>query len=114
MNFFSLFLDEEMLNDIVRCVNNYIEEKGPRHARETQTTSKTSICELRAVICILIQAGAKHDNHRTTQEMFSHQHGASLYRASMNEQRLNYLLRCLTFDDVRTRQEREPANKFTL
>lgn len=114
MDFFNLFLDEEMLNEIVRCVNIYIEEKGPRHARETQTTSKTSICEMRALIGILIQAGAKHDNHRTTQEMFSHQHGAPLYRATMNEQRFNYLLRCLAFDDVRTRKEREPANRFAL
>lgn len=72
---------------------------------------------MRALIGVLIQAGAKQDNHRTLEEMFSNQHGAPLYRAAMSERRFNFLLRCIRFDDTSDPVEREArrkADKFTL
>lgn len=77
-DFFNLFIGEEMLQEIVRFTNIMIEKANPRYAKDTQITNKTSVEEMRALIGVLIQSGAKQDGHHTTEEMVSCQHEAPL------------------------------------
>lgn len=117
LDFFELFFDEDMLNEIVHYTKISIEQNKKGFAKDEQTVRQTSITEMRALIGVLIQAGAKQDNKRTVQEMFSNQHGAPLYRAAMSERRFSFLLRCIRFDDTSDKEEREArkrADKFTL
>ena len=117
LDFFDLFFDDDMLNEIVHYTNIMIEKEKRGFAKDDQSVSKTSVTEIRAFIGVLIQAGAKQDNHRTVEEMFSNQHGAPLYRAVLSARRFNFLLRCLRFDDTTDpveRDARKRADKFTL
>lgn len=116
-DFFYLFIDEDMIQEIVRCTNIMIGKLSPKYAKDSTVTCKTSVDELKALIGVLIQSGAKQDCHHTLEEMFSPQHGAPLYRATMSEKRFSFLLRCLRFDDtsdVREREQRKASDKFTL
>ncbi|XP_066969991.1 piggyBac transposable element-derived protein 4-like [Macrobrachium rosenbergii] len=44
--------------------------------------------------------------------MFSSKCGPALYRAAMSERRFCFLLRCLRFDDLATREQRKENDKF--
>lgn len=72
---------------------------------------------MKALFGLLIQSGAKHDNHHTAEDMFSPQHGATLYSVIMSEKRFHFFIRCLRFDDTsdpEERKRRKDSNKFTL
>ena len=83
-----------------------------KSAKEKSSINSTSLIEMKALLGILIQAGANHDGHLSVEEMFSPQYGASLYRSTMSAFRFNFLLRCIRFDDINTRAEREKNDKF--
>lgn len=117
LDFFDLFFDDDVLHEIIHYTNIMIEKEKRGFAKDDQSVSKTSVTEMRALIGVLIQAGAKQDNHRTVEEMFSYQHGAPLYRAVLSERRFNFSLRCVRFDDTTDpveREARKKADKFTL
>lgn len=44
--------------------------------------------------------------------MFSPQYGAAIYKSTMNGFRFNFMLRCLRFDDLYARAERNETDKF--
>lgn len=111
-DFISLLLDDVMLTEIVRCTNIQIERKRTAYAKETATVDPTSVIEIKALIGLLLHAGANNDNHLTVEEMFSPQHGASMYRSTMCAFRFNFLLRCIQFDDLKTLEERQKTDKL--
>ncbi|XP_066970870.1 uncharacterized protein [Macrobrachium rosenbergii] len=110
----SLFIDADMLADIVRFTNQRIDILATAFKAVPQRASVGHTCaeEIQALIGILVQSGAKRDNKITSQEMWSPQHGCPLYRAAMNEKRFCFLVRALRFDDETTREERNKEDKM--
>lgn len=78
VDFLCLLMDDDMLNEIVRCTNIQIARKAPAYGRGTPNIDQTSIIELKALLGLLIHAGANQDNHLTVEEMFSPRHGAPI------------------------------------
>lgn len=111
-DFISLLLDDVMLTEIVRCTNIQIQRKRTAYAKERAVLDPTSLIEIKALIGLLLHTGANNDNHMTVEEMFSPRHGPSIYRSTMTAFRFNFLLRCIRFDDLNTREERQKTDKF--
>ncbi|XP_066982812.1 piggyBac transposable element-derived protein 4-like [Macrobrachium rosenbergii] len=68
--------------------------------------------ELKALLGMLIMAGARKDNHLTTEEMFSPALGCPFYRSAMSERCFAFLMRSLRFDDAATRTDSLKTDKF--
>ena len=109
-----LFLDEQMLSDIVTHTNVFIKEIRDKVQKPTNTYSDMTLMELDALLGVLITAGARKDNHLPAEEMFSNEFGCSLYRCAMSESRFSFLMRCLKFDEETTREERKKLDRFSL
>uniref|UniRef100_A0A0P4WGN8 PiggyBac transposable element-derived protein domain-containing protein n=1 Tax=Scylla olivacea TaxID=85551 RepID=A0A0P4WGN8_SCYOL len=94
--FFSLFVDDDMVRDMVTYTNQRIDVRAPKYANDNiQSVSHTCPEEIMALMGILIQPGAKHDNKLIT-EMFDPQHGAPLYRAGACEKKIQIPLGILS------------------
>ncbi|XP_066962208.1 piggyBac transposable element-derived protein 4-like [Macrobrachium rosenbergii] len=109
---FSLFLNDEIVNIIVKCTNQKIDVLAPRYSRQTATYAHTEPKEIRALLGILVISGEKNDGHIPTEEMWSLDVGCSLYRVAMSEARFKFLIRCLRFDDLETQEARKKDDKF--
>lgn len=109
---FSLFLNDEIVNIIVKWTNQKIDILSPRYSRQTATYAHTEPKEIRALLGILVISGEKNDGHIPTEEMWSLDVGCSLYRVAMSEARFKFLIRCLRFDDAETREARKKDDKF--
>ncbi|XP_066973191.1 piggyBac transposable element-derived protein 4-like [Macrobrachium rosenbergii] len=109
---FSLFLNDEIVNIIVKCTNQKIDVLAPRYSRQTATYAHTEPKEIRALLGILVISGEKNDGHIPTEEMWSLDVGCSLYRVAMSEARFKFLIRCLRFVDLETREARKKDDKF--
>ncbi|XP_068205159.1 piggyBac transposable element-derived protein 4-like [Palaemon carinicauda] len=101
-----------MVADIARYTNMRIDMLAQKYKTKSATVAHTCPEEIKALMGILIQSGAKQDNRITVAEMWSKQHGSPLYRSAMNEKRFNFLLRSLRFDDHTTRNERMKTDKL--
>ena len=108
----ALFLDDQMLSNIVTHTNTFIKDMRDRMKKPTNTYSDMTLMELDALLGVLITAGAKKDNHVSAEEMFSQEFGCSVYRCAMSESRFSFLMRCLRFDDRATRAERRKQDRF--
>nr|BDT63058.1 MAG: piggyBac transposable element-like protein [Trachysalambria curvirostris nimavirus] len=111
-DFFLHFFDNEMIGQIALHTNETIDEIKPKYKVQNAHTDHVTLLELRAVIGLLLFTGAKKDNHVGTHELWSLAYGSSLYRCVMSEQRFLFILRCLRFDDKRTREERKKKDNF--
>ncbi|XP_066937150.1 uncharacterized protein [Macrobrachium rosenbergii] len=111
---FSLFLSDPMLGEVCMHTCDKIQDLRIKFKKQENPTFKdVSLMELKALLGILIMAGARKDNHLNTDEMFSVQLGCPFYRSIMSERRFNFLIRALRFDDSATREERRKKDIFT-
>lgn len=110
---FFKFLPEVLLAEIVVHTNDKIVALRSKYKRQSDPTFKDlSLMELCAFLSIIIMAGARKDNHLTTEEMFSRSQGCPFYRSVMSEGRFCFILRALRFDSMATRADRVKEDKF--
>lgn len=109
---FKLFVTDALVDMIVQFTNQKIEVVARQYQRQTATVQPTNAAEIRALIGILVFSGYRKDNHLNTKELWCKVAGATFYKAAMSEARFNFLLFCLRFDDVTTREERRTTDKF--
>ncbi|KAG7177743.1 PiggyBac transposable element-derived protein 4-like 6 [Homarus americanus] len=107
-----LFLDLDMINEIVIHTNSAISAISEKVSTKNATVEETSVDEIKALIGILIFSGCRRDNHLSTAEMWNTQVGSPLYQAAMSERRFSFLLECLCFDEAATRRERSKTDKL--
>lgn len=110
--YFEQLFDDAMIDEIVQHTNAMVQVLAQKFAQQKATVNRTTVNEIKALIGCLIYSGAKQDNHVTAAEMFSTQHGPAIYRAAMSERRFTFLLRCLSFDDKNTREERKETDRL--
>ena len=109
---FSLLFEDQIIAQIVECTNMKIDINAAKHPRRTATYNKTEPEEVCALLGILIFSGCQRDNHLSTTEMWDMNNGPAIYRVAMSQGRFEFLINCLRFDDLYTRQQRQKDDKF--
>jgi len=108
----AIFFTEEMLEDIVRYTNQYINTVRNNFKRE-RDTGDTDLCEIKGFIGLLYFAGTLHTNRLTPDNLWGTDgDGAEIFRQAMSLQRFRFLYRCLRFDDRTTRDERKQIDNI--
>lgn len=104
---FNLFITQDIKNIIV-CWTN---EKG---TDVYEDWIKVNTDELDAFISILIVMGIVHDNKTRLCDLWSKDSlfHISFYKEVMTRKRFKQILRCMRFDDSRTRDERKKSDKL--
>lgn len=105
---FSLFITDQMIDDIVTNTNIYIQKKKieieysrPRDCKETTKT------EIKALLGAQFFIGIKKGSHTNCLELWDQDTGMILLRALFSYKRFLFLLRALRFDNVHTREDRK-------
>lgn len=109
---FHLFVEEEMIDDIVQYTNVEINIKNNKYNSSKYTTTQTSAHEIKALLGLLIQSAGLKSNHLPTRTLFDTKRSAKTYKACMSAERFDFLLRCMRFDDRNTRQDRRESDKL--
>jgi len=107
----NLFTDD-ILETIVKYTNQYIDQIKLKYARERDIVH-TDIIELRAFIGLLFLAGALRSNRQSLEELWGKDgDGVEKFGLVMSIKRFKTLIRCLRFDDRRTRAERKTIDRL--
>nr|XP_022907230.1 piggyBac transposable element-derived protein 4-like [Onthophagus taurus] len=111
---FQAIITPNIINDIVRYTNKYIESKRNTisYSRE-RDCQNTTICEILALFGTLFLIGTKKGSHVNVMDLWnSDGTGIQILRAVMGSKRFLFLLRSLRFDDKSTRNERKKTDKL--
>jgi len=114
---FNLFVTDDILNIVVRETNryaiNYCEtaNKRPDPPSQPMTWIHVDICEMKAVIGLLIQAGLDKSSHVHTDALWA-PNARPFFKSVMSSRRFQNILRFLRFDDFRTREQRKQTDKL--
>jgi len=117
---FSRIISPDMIDDIVKFTNIYIEKKKQQgQGEETDNSVRenryrpTTKGEILAVIGALFLIGVKRGNRADMSEYFAtNGTGLTILRANFSKERFKCLLSWIRFDDVRTRLQRAETDKL--
>lgn len=112
MDIWLCLFDEEMLNIIVDCTNIKIESVSQNFTRE-RDARPTTFSEIKALIGLLYLAGVRKANHMNLADLWrTDGNGVEAFHLGMNRNRFQFLMRCVRFDDIHTRQDRIQIDKL--
>ena len=115
---FSLFVSDEILNIIVQNTNKHIENTMSKLPQEILCNSKysylktTDYLEIRALIGLFCYRGIYNLSGHTVKILFPETMGLPLFSAVMSENRFEFLVSNLCFDDSTTRKQRWSRDRF--
>ena len=108
----SCLINDDILNIIVQCTNEYIENIKTTFKRE-RDTRPIDIIDLKAFIGLLILAGVHRSNRQSLEDLWgSDGDGIEKFRLVMSIKRFKFIVRCLRFDNRDTREERRKIDKL--
>ncbi|CAH1997131.1 unnamed protein product [Acanthoscelides obtectus] len=108
----SLFFSDKMLEEIVEKTNLYITRISENYSRD-RAAKLTDLLEIKALFGLLYLAGTLKSSKLNTKEIWNRQGtGIERFWVTMSEQRFRFLLTCLRFDDLSTRDERKKFDKL--
>lgn len=104
---------EDILNDIVKYTNEYIDNIKEAFSRE-RDAKHTDLVEIRAFIGLLYLAGVYKANRLSLEELWGTDDGDGIAKFSlvMSIKRFKFLVRCLRFDDRQTRSARKELDRL--
>ena len=106
------FFNDEIINIILKCTNEYIEFVASNFARRRDATP-TNRVEIRAFFGVIYMAGIYHANRLNAEELWSTDgSGVEIFRLAMSLQRFRFLIRCIRFDSKETRALRKETDKL--
>nr|XP_022910826.1 piggyBac transposable element-derived protein 4-like [Onthophagus taurus] len=109
---FSLFIDEQMIADIVERTNERITEKCAQW-KDSPHYGQTSAVEIKAIFGLLYLSGVFRNNHRHLYELWNTDGtGMDIFPATMSQRRCEFLISCLRFDNKSNRAERVNVDKL--
>jgi hypothetical protein len=118
LKIWKLFFDKPILEEILVCTNKEMKLKADDRASRGVTDQSyhgpLSYNELLATFGLLYLAGVQKSAKLHLDELWSMEFGLTIFRITMSQQRFEYILLCLRFDDRETRPEREPEDNFAL
>lgn len=112
LDFFMLFITNEMAEKIVLHTNVKIAEMAENYTTPQSFTVPTNERELKALFGLLFFSGVLRKSNLKLDDLYSRKYGPPIFRAVMSKQRLEFLLSSLRFDSITTRVERNKTDKF--
>lgn len=113
---FNVLFSSDMMEKIVTHTNEQITREITRLKRDNRIIqsyqSTTDQIEINTLIGILYYTDVLKQNTLYTRDMWSEEFGCGIYRAVFSEQRFNFLLSTLRFDDKETRRQRRFTDKL--
>lgn len=112
IDIFRYFINDKMIDIIVKSTNLYISSISDNFQRErdAKTTHPT---EVLAFLGLLLYSGVLKANRLNIEELWrSDGSGIEMFRLVMSIKRFRFLLRCLRFDNKDTRQNRQETDKL--
>ena len=107
---FELFISEDVLLLIQRFSNRKASDLRRNLRSPPPYTSDFSIAEIRACIGITIRAGSDRDNFTAVDDLWQKNDSRPFSRATMSLHRFKFFLRCVRFDNFRSRAERQQSD----
>lgn len=108
------FIPEEILRVVLRSTN--IKARAVRHEQERHRQraymADFSYEELLAGLAICIRAGKDRDNFCSIDDFYCKNDSKPFYRATMSKHRFKFFLRCIRFDDFRSREIRRREDRM--
>lgn len=110
--FWSLFMDETIIRNIVTFTNQYILNVAHNYADQSKVIV-TNEMEINSFIGLLVLAGVLHAGRLNVEELWEKDGtGVEIFSATMSLQRFRFLCRSLRFDNAETREERKSVDKL--
>lgn len=106
-----LLINENIFNIIVRYTNEEITRRSMGILTQSYTKPTDNV-EIRAFIGLLYISGALRLSNANIDELWSAKYGNGIFRATMSQQRFQFLALCLRFDDKLDRAARKSLDKF--
>ncbi|XP_066970873.1 piggyBac transposable element-derived protein 4-like isoform X3 [Macrobrachium rosenbergii] len=108
----SLFVTQELLNELVACTNIYIDSKQGKY-KDQSKEKRTDEREMKAAIGLIYLLGVFRANRMNIEDAWATDGtGIEIFPTTMSLQRFRFLLRSMRFDDIITRAERRLEDKF--
>ncbi|CAF4946948.1 unnamed protein product [Pieris macdunnoughi] len=101
-----------MIDLIVIHTNAEIAIKCVKYKDVKTTQRKTDSNEVRALIGILTLIAAMKENHLPSRELFDFTFCGNRYRSTMPNERFDFLINCLRFDDKYKREQRRLTDVY--
>jgi len=109
---FSLFVTDEMLQEIVKYTNQEIERRQSFYQSSQWFIHPTNLTEIKALIGLLYMSAVLKNSGLNTEDMFSKIYGPPIFRSAMTKKRFDFLIINIRFDDKDTRTIRKATDKF--
>ena len=107
-----LLISPEMIQNLVKYTNVFIQSIKDHFTRE-RDAKETDEAEINAFIGLLYICGLHKSSHVNVEDLWATDGtGIEIFRTTMSANRFNFLMRCLRFDDIRTRQDRKVLDKL--
>ncbi|KAF0703927.1 piggyBac transposable element-derived protein 4-like, partial [Aphis craccivora] len=98
-----LFFPDEVISEIVNFTNIKI-QKVREHFARVRDAKDTDIIEMKAIIGLLYLSGSLRSSHQNLCDLWRTDGlGVDYFHATMNIRRFRFILQCLRFDDVNSR-----------
>lgn len=108
----NLLISPELIRNLVKCTNIFIESVKERFSRE-RDAKQTNEVEMKAFIGLLYICGLQKSSHVYVRDLWATDGtGVEIFRSTMSSTRFYFLMRCLRFDDIQTRQSRKEFDKL--
>lgn len=112
MESWSCFFTNDIMEIIVHYTNQYIEKIREKYGRERDAKC-IDLIELKAFIGLLYLAGVYKSNRLSLEELWgTNGDGVEKFGLVMNIKRFKFIVRCLRFDDLRTREARKKLDRL--
>jgi hypothetical protein len=114
LKIFDLLFPEEIRRIILRCTNrkaSALRLADPKKCKACRYSDFT-YDELNAFFGFIIRAGADRDNMCALEDFYKENDSKPFYRACMSLNRIKFLLQCLRFDNIYTREQRKEGDKM--
>ncbi|CAH2006447.1 unnamed protein product [Acanthoscelides obtectus] len=108
-----LFITDSVIRMITSSTNRYIEKIKNKFQRD-RDVRLTDEREISAFIGILFLIGTLRSSIKNAHKIWNNSKGSGIEACylAMSEKRFRFILRCLRFDDITTRNERREIDKF--
>ena len=107
-----LFIDESILNCIVEWTNQYIDHLRAEFTR-TRDARSTNIIDIKAFIGLLYIAIAYCESRLNVEDLWDTSgDGIETFRLTMSLSCFRFLIRCIRFDNKKTREERRKLDRL--
>ncbi|GBN51436.1 PiggyBac transposable element-derived protein 4 [Araneus ventricosus] len=108
----NLLISYDMMKKLVQWTNIFIDSIRERFSRE-RDAKETNEAEMKAFIGLLYLIGLHKSSHVYIRDLWATDGtGIEIFRTTMSSTRFYFLLRCLRFDDIQTRQSRKELDKL--